>query len=57
MGHSAGGYYAQLYAELYPSKIKSLSLLSSMIPLNTNYESVSYWLKDHSKVNVTGIDI
>lgn len=35
IGHSAGGYYAQLYAELYPSKIKSLSLLSSMIPLNS----------------------
>lgn len=35
IGHSAGGYYAQLFAELYPQKIKSLSLLSSMIPLNS----------------------
>lgn len=35
IGHSAGGYYAQLFAELYSQKIKSLSLLSSMIPLNS----------------------
>ncbi len=26
IGHSAGGCYAQLYAKLYPSKIKSMSL-------------------------------
>lgn len=35
IGHSAGGCYAQLFAELYPQKIKTMSLLSSMIPLNT----------------------
>lgn len=33
-GHSAGGYYAQVFAEKYPFKVKSLSLLSSIIPLN-----------------------
>ena len=34
IGHSAGGYYAQVFAEMYPEIVKSLSLLSSMIPLN-----------------------
>ncbi len=35
IGHSAGGYYAQLFCELYPDMVKSLSLVSSMIPLNS----------------------
>lgn len=35
IGHSAGGFYAQLFADLYPQKVKSLSLLSSIIPLNS----------------------
>jgi len=34
IGHSAGGYYAQLFAHMYPDFVKSLSLISSMIPLN-----------------------
>ncbi len=34
IGHSAGGYYAQVFAEMFPEIVKSLSLVSSMIPLN-----------------------
>ena len=34
VGHSAGGYYAQLLAQMYPEVVKSLSLISSMVPLN-----------------------
>ena len=34
IGHSAGGYYAQLFASLYPGVVKTLSLVSSMILLN-----------------------
>lgn len=34
IGHSAGGYYAQLFAQMYPDMVTSLSLVSSMIPLN-----------------------
>ena len=35
IGHSAGGYYAQVFAQMYPKEVKSLSLVSSMIPLNS----------------------
>lgn len=34
IGHSAGGYYAKLFAQMYSNIVTSLSLLSSMIPLN-----------------------
>lgn len=34
IGHSAGGYYAQLFSQMYPNIVTSLSLVSSMIPLN-----------------------
>jgi pimeloyl-ACP methyl ester carboxylesterase len=34
IGHSAGGYYAQLFACMYSELTSSLSLVSSMIPLN-----------------------
>lgn len=34
IGHSAGGYYAQVFTHLYPDFVKTLSLLSSMVPLN-----------------------
>lgn len=34
IGHSAGGYYAQLFAQMYLDIVSSLSLISSMIPLN-----------------------
>lgn len=34
VGHSAGGYYAQVFAQAYPEMVKSLTLVSSMIPLN-----------------------
>lgn len=34
IGHSAGGYYAQMFTSLYPEFVKTLSLVSSMIPLN-----------------------
>lgn len=34
IGHSAGGYYAQVFSHLYPDFVKTLSLLSSMVPLN-----------------------
>lgn len=34
IGHSAGGYYAQVFAEMYPDLVESLTLLASMIPLN-----------------------
>ena len=33
-GHSGGGYYAQVYASMFPDEVTSLSLLSSMIPIN-----------------------
>ena len=35
IGHSAGGYYAQVFAQMYPEEVKSLSLISSMIPINS----------------------
>ncbi|MCR4782142.1 MAG: alpha/beta hydrolase [Lachnospiraceae bacterium] len=34
IGHSAGGYYAQVFARMFPDIVKALSLLGSMIPLN-----------------------
>ena len=34
IGHSAGGYYAQVFAGLFPEMVKALSLLGSMIPLH-----------------------
>lgn len=34
IGHSAGGYYAQVFASMYPELVRSLSLVSSAIPLN-----------------------
>lgn len=34
IGHSAGGYYAQVFTEMFPEIVRSLSLVSSMIPLN-----------------------
>lgn len=34
IGHSAGGYYAQVFTQMYPKIVQSLSLLSSMVPLN-----------------------
>ena len=34
IGHSAGGYYAQVFAQMFPEAVKSVSLVSSMIPLN-----------------------
>lgn len=34
IGHSAGGYYAQVFAQMFPETVKSLTLVSSMIPLN-----------------------
>ena len=33
-GHSGGGYYAQVYAGMFPDEVSSLSLLSAMIPIN-----------------------
>ena len=33
-GHSAGGFYAQVFAEKYPLMTRSLTLLSSLMPLN-----------------------
>lgn len=35
IGHSAGGYYAQVFAEMYPDIVSSVSLISSMVPLNS----------------------
>lgn len=35
IGHSAGGYYAQVFAEMYPNFVSSVSLISSMVPLNS----------------------
>lgn len=35
IGHSAGGYYAQVFCNLYPDMVKSLSLVSSVVPLNS----------------------
>ncbi len=34
VGHSAGGYYAQVFAQMFPEIVRSLTLVSSMIPLN-----------------------
>lgn len=34
IGHSAGGYYAQVYAQNNPDKVEALSLVSSMVPYN-----------------------
>jgi len=34
IGHSAGGYYAQVFAAMFPELVRSLSLVSSVIPLN-----------------------
>lgn len=34
IGHSAGGYYAQVYAQNNPNRVKTLSLVSSVIPYN-----------------------
>lgn len=33
-GHSAGGYYAQVYAQEFPDMTRTLTLLSSLPPLN-----------------------
>ena len=35
VGHSAGGYYAQVFTQMYPEVVQSSSLLSSMVPLNS----------------------
>lgn len=35
IGHSAGGYYAQLFAQMHPEMTASITLASSMVPLNT----------------------
>ena len=34
-GHSVGGVYAQVFAEMYPDKVKTLTLLSSLPNLNS----------------------
>lgn len=34
VGHSAGGYYAQVFAHMYPEMTGSVTLASSMVPLN-----------------------
>ena len=34
IGHSAGGYYAQVFAEMFSDMVKAVSLLGSMVPLN-----------------------
>lgn len=34
IGHSAGGYYAQVYAQNNSDRVEALSLVSSMIPYN-----------------------
>ena len=34
IGHSAGGYYAQLFAQMHPEMTVSVTLASSMVPLN-----------------------
>lgn len=34
IGHSVGGYYAQVYAQNNPEKVEALSLVSSMVPYN-----------------------
>lgn len=34
VGHSAGGCYAQVFAQMYPEMVSSLTLASSMVPLN-----------------------
>lgn len=33
-GHSAGGYYSQVFAQLYPDITRSVTLLSTLPPLN-----------------------
>ena len=46
IGHSAGGYYAQVFAEMFPEFVGSLTLVSSMIPLNcpkTKKTVNSFW--------------
>lgn len=46
IGHSAGGYYAQVFAEMFPEIVCSLTLVSSMIPLNclkTKKTVNSFW--------------
>lgn len=35
IGHSAGGYYAQLFAQHFSDMVTSLTLVSSMIPINS----------------------
>lgn len=34
VGHSAGGYYAQVFAGMFPEMVSAVSLLGSMVPLN-----------------------
>lgn len=34
IGHSAGGYYAQVFTGMFPDMVKAVSLIGSMIPLN-----------------------
>lgn len=34
IGHSAGGYYAQVFAGMFPEMTKTVTLVSSMVPLN-----------------------
>ena len=34
VGHSAGGYYAQVFASMFPDLVRSLTLVSSVFPLN-----------------------
>lgn len=34
IGHSAGGYYAQVFAGMFPEMTRSVSLVNSMVPLN-----------------------
>lgn len=46
VGHSAGGYYAQVFAQMFPEIVTSLSLVSSMIPINcpkTKKTVNSFW--------------
>lgn len=46
IGHSAGGYYAQVFAQMFPDIVRTLTLVSSMIPLNcpkTKKTVNSFW--------------
>ena len=46
IGHSAGGYYAQVFAQMFPEIVGSLTLVSSMIPINcpkTKKTINSFW--------------